>query len=378
MQQDTAQFIGSGIYRGSSYGPWHPLRIPRVPTVIDLARALGWLPPGRYVTSPRARPAALTAFHTPAYVAALMEAEARQEVSDEVRRRHGLGTPSNPVFPEMFRRPATAVGGSILAGELVAGGGAAFNPGGGTHHGFPDRAAGFCYFNDPVFAILSLRARGLRRVAYIDIDAHHPDGVAAAFDADPEVLLVSLHEAGRWPRTGAEGDRGDAGSQWNLPLVSGASDTDARAVLGEIVGPLVAAFRPEAVVLQCGADAVTEDPQSRLCWSNRVHLAALALLRPLAPRLVLLGGGGYNPWSVARCWTALWGALSGKELPDRLPPAASAVLSALRWDGQARVTVPPAEWTETLVDPPREAALLPETRAMLARATARLRAMAAA
>ena len=176
------------------HGAWHPLRIPRVSTVTDLARALGWLPPERFVQSPRAKPTALHAFHRPDYVAALVEAERTQSATAEVRERYALGTTANPVYPEMYRRPATAVGGSILAGELVAQGGIVYNPAGGTHHGMPGRANGFCYLNDPVFAILSLRRNGAKRVVYVDIDAHHCDGVEAAFADEPDVALVSVHE----------------------------------------------------------------------------------------------------------------------------------------------------------------------------------------
>jgi len=178
------RFIGSEIYRHSSYGAWHPLRVPRVSTVMDLSRALGWLPAERYVVSPRAKPAALYSFHTPAYVAALQAAEAAQAVSDDVRARHALDTPSNPIFPEMYRRPATSAGAALLAGELLRGGGIVYTPAGGTHHGMPDRANGFCYLNDPVLAIQSLRRNGALRVAYIDIDAHHADGVEHAFADD--------------------------------------------------------------------------------------------------------------------------------------------------------------------------------------------------
>ena len=144
---------------------------------MDLARALGWLPPDQYVNSPRAKPAALLGFHTARYIAALQAAEAAQVVSDKVREMHGLGTPSNPIFPEMYRRPATAAGASLVAGEMLAHGGVIYSPGGGTHHGLPDRANGFCFLNDPVLAIQSLRRNGARRVAYVDIDAHHADGV---------------------------------------------------------------------------------------------------------------------------------------------------------------------------------------------------------
>ena len=169
--------IGSEIYRYSSYGDWHPLRVPRVSTVLDLSRALGWLPAAQYINSPRAKPAALVGFHTAEYIAALVAAEADGEVTEEVRKRHALGTPSNPVFAEMYRRPATSAGAALLAGELLRGGGVIYSPGCGTHHALPDAANGFCYLNDPVLAIQSLRRNGAARVAYVDVDAHHCDVV---------------------------------------------------------------------------------------------------------------------------------------------------------------------------------------------------------
>lgn len=124
---------------------------------MDLSRAMGWLPPDQYVQSPRAKAAALSLWHDPDYLAALALAEQRQSVSAEVKARFGLGTTANPVFPEMWRRPATSAGASLLAGELLAHGGVIYSPAGGTHHGMPARANGFCYLNDPVLAILSLR-----------------------------------------------------------------------------------------------------------------------------------------------------------------------------------------------------------------------------
>lgn len=369
------RFLGSEIYRGSSYGPWHPLRIPRVSTVMDLCRALGWLPAGTFLTSPTAKPATLTAFHTEDYVKALVSAEQSQSVSDYVEARHGLGTPANPVFAEMYRRPATAVGASLLAGELLAKGGEVFSPAGGTHHGFPDRANGFCYLNDPVFAIQSLRRNGARRVAYVDIDAHHPDGVEAAFARDSDVLMISIHEENRWPRTGALEDRG-LGQVWNLPVPKGFHDSDMDLLIDELVLPRLSDFRPDAIVLQCGADAVLEDPQSRLALSNRAHLGVVAAIRGMAPRFLVLGGGGYNPWSVGRLWTAVWGELSGQEMPDTLPDAARRVLSALDWPGQRRVKVPPDSWITTLVDPPRSGPISTEVRARLSILKKRARASA--
>ena len=373
-ERHSARFIGSEIYRGSSYGGAHPLRIPRVSTVIDLCRAMGWLPAGRYLTSPRAKPVALTAWHTPTYVSALQLAEQSQTVSQETRLRHNLGTLSNPVYPEVFRRPATAVGGSIMAGTLLKEGGRIYNPGGGTHHGMPDRANGFCYLNDPVLGMLSLRHAGVQRIAYVDIDAHHCDGVVAAFADDPEVLILSTHEERRWPFTGALDDRG-AGNVWNMPLPRGAHDGDMARVRDELILPRVADHRPEAIVLQCGADAVEEDPLSRLSMSNNAHRAILRGLMPLAPRLMVLGGGGYNPWSVGRLWTGIWATVAEEELPDRLPVEAERVLRALSFDHRRLGRNPPEAWFTTLVDTPREGQPSDVVKDRLARLSGRARSV---
>ncbi|MDE3120788.1 MAG: acetoin utilization protein AcuC [Paracoccaceae bacterium] len=364
-------FIGSDIYRRSSYGDWHPLRVPRVSTVIDLARAMGWLATGQYRSSPRAKPAALALWHTPDYVAALQRAEAEGAVSPEVRDRHGLGTTANPIFPEMFRRPATSAGAAMLAADLVRDGGVVYTPAGGTHHGLRDRANGFCYLNDPVLCILTLRRLGIGRVAYVDIDAHHCDGVEAAFAGDPSVLMVSVHEERRWPFTGALEDDG-GGNCFNLPVPRGFNDTEMRAALHELILPRVVAHRPEAIVLQCGADALDEDPLSRLALSNNAHREVVTALRPLSPRMIVTGGGGYNAWSVGRCWAGVWAALAGHEIPDRLPAPAEAVLRALSGRGYERGRAPVAEALfTTLADPPREGPLRAEVRDRLLRLAAR-------
>lgn len=338
-------FIGARIYRGSSYGPRHPLSIPRVPTVTDLCRSLGWLTGTQYRTSPCAKPSALTAFHTPRYIAALQRAEATQRPDPD----HDLGTLSNPVFPEVYRRPATAAGGGLLAAEHVRNGGAAYNPGGGTHHGLPDRANGFCYINEPVLTIRHLLHMGLKRIAYVDIDAHHCDGVAVGFHGSDQVRMISVHEDRRWPFTGALDD--DAGgAAINIPVPRGFNDTEFDLILNEIILPAVARQNPDAIYLQCGADAVVEDPLSRLALSNRCHLSAIRALRPMSPRLIVSGGGGYNPWSVGRAWTCVWATLAGYEIPDRLPPEASAILRALRWSRKAH---PSEDMLTTLLDLPR-------------------------
>ncbi len=367
---DQPVFIGHDIYRGSTYGSWHPLAIPRVSTVIDLSRALGILPDTRYLRSPRATPAALSAWHDPGYVTAVQRAEKDGRVSDDVRTRYQLGTHANPVFPEMFRRPATAAGGSMLAGELLKNRGIVYSPAGGTHHGMPDRANGFCYFNDPVLGILSLRHHGIRRIAYIDIDAHHADGVEYAFADDPDVLLISVHEERRWPFTGALSDRG-VGQVWNFPVPRGFNDSEMAMIRDELILPVTEAFTPEAIVLQCGADAVEEDPLSRLSLSNNAHWGVVRSVKELSSRLLVLGGGGYNPWSVGRLWTGVWATLSAAEIPDRLPPDAEAVLRSLTWSGRRAGREPPEHWFTSLADTPRRGPVREAVRERLTALTRR-------
>ncbi len=351
-------FVGSEIYRASSYGGAHPLRVPRVSTVMDLCRAMGWFDAGQVRTSPRAKPAALHLWHDADYIAALQQAEDDGVVSDAVRVRYGLGTVANPVFAQMFRRPATSAGGTMLAAELVRDGGVVHVPGGGTHHGLRGRANGFCYLNDPVLGMLVLRRAGIRRIAYVDIDAHHPDGVETAFHGDPDMLMISVHEERRWPFTGTLGETA-GGTAFNLPVPRGFNDTEMQMVLDRLILPKLKAFRPEAIVLQCGADAVEEDPLSRLCLSNNAHWRAVAALQPLSPRFIVLGGGGYNPWSVARLWTGVWATLNGIDIPGRLPPAAETVLRGLAWTGHSRGRNPPEHWFTTLRDAPRDGAVRP-------------------
>ncbi len=357
-------FIGSKIYRGSSYGRLHPLRVPRVSTVIDLSRSLGWLPETQYRTSPRAKPKALWEFHTPAYISALARAERRGQVSDEERAQFDLGSHSNPVFGEMFRRPATGVGGVMLAAELLKDGGIVHVPGGGTHHGMPDRANGFCYLNDPVFAIKALQHHGASRIAYVDIDAHHPDGVEFGFSGDRSVRMISVHEENRWPFTGRIDDTAQ-GSAYNLPVMRGFNDSEMRVALQELIVPLIENFEPDAIVVQCGSDAIEEDPLSRLSLSNNAHAEVVGTLMPMATRLMVLGGGGYNPWSVGRCWTRIWGTLNGFDTPDILSDESARVLRALKFEGNSRGRNPPEHWFATLVDRPNEGFVRNEIRARI-------------
>jgi acetoin utilization protein AcuC len=347
----TALYVGSEIYRNSSYGPKHPLAVPRVSVCTDLCRALGWLPDDLYRDAPIATEAQLTRFHDPDYIAALRQAERDQSVSDAVRSRFRIGADGNPVYKEVYRRPAISAGGVILAAQLALDDTHVHCPGGGTHHGRPNRASGFCFLNDPVLGLLHWLDHGLDNVVYLDIDAHHGDGVQDAFHDDPRVFTISLHEANRWPFTGPAHDRA-GGAARNFPLPAGCNDSEFAAVMSHAVLPLIERLRPQAIMLQAGADALLEDPLAKLSLSNNSHRAVVQAVMALTPRLVVLGGGGYNPWTVGRCWALIWGTLTNQPIPDRLPPPAEAVLRGLHFD-RAAGRNPPDHWFTSLLDAPR-------------------------
>lgn len=370
MEGRPAVFIGHDVYRRAAYGTLHPLAIPRVEIVGDLCRALDWFGPGEYERSPRADEDQLAAFHDRKYIDALRRSDLSGRVEAELRERHGLGTMENPVFPGVFERASTSVGGSIHAARLALGGRIAFHPAGGTHHGRPSRASGFCFFNDPAFALLTLLEAGLDRVLYVDLDAHHCDAVQDAFASEARVRTVSIHEAGRWPYTGAFED--DAGGRaLNLPVPRGFHDDELQMLMRAVVLPFAGAFEPQAVVVTCGADAIAGDPLARMALSNTALWRAVRSLVDLTQVAVVLGGGGYNPWTLARYWTGLWATLSGRRIPQRLPFAARERLETLSCALVDDEDVRP-EWVESLADPPRPAmAVRDEVLALRRSASAR-------
>lgn len=353
MPPRPAAFVGHDVYRRAAYGTLHPLAIARVETVEDLCRAMDWFAPGEYESSPRATEQELAAFHDPAYVAALKDCSAAGRVPAEIRERHGIGTMENPLFAGVFERASTSVGGSIRAARIALQGRTAFHPAGGTHHGRPARASGFCFFNDPAFALLTLLDAGIERVAYVDLDAHHCDAIQDGFGHDARVRIVSIHEAGRWPHSGALAD--DAGGRaLNLPVPRGFHDAELGLLMQDAVLPFVASFRPEAVVITCGADALEGDPLAKMSLTNRALWDAAESLAHLTRVAVVLGGGGYNPWTLARYWTGLWARLSGRPLPRPLPARAQDILKALSSPLVDEEDMRP-QWLETLEDPPTPA-----------------------
>jgi acetoin utilization protein AcuC len=256
----------------------------------------------------------LELFHTSRYVDFVREMSALG---------HGfLDNGDTPAFPGVYEAAATVVGGTIAALDRIMTGAArrAFIPIGGLHHARRDAAAGFCVFNDCGIAIeRARRDYGVERIAYVDIDAHHGDGVFYGFEDDPAVIFADMHEDGRYlyPGTGRrdETGRGEAaGTKLNIPLPPGAGDTEFFAAWDEIEAHLER-YEPGLYLLQCGADSLAGDPITHLELSVEAHAYAATRLRALAERttsgrLLAMGGGGYNRNNLARCWTRVVESLS--------------------------------------------------------------------
>jgi acetoin utilization protein AcuC len=359
-----ALFVGNDVYRRAAFGKNHPLSIARVEKVRELCDVLNWFEPNQYRASPVASEEQLLQYHSPDYVNALKAADRDGHVSRSDRVRYGFGTMENPLFSGVFERASSAVGGSIHAANLAADGRVVFHPAGGTHHAWPDKARGFCYFNDPVFAVLQFLELGLQRVLYVDLDAHHGDGVQHAFDSDPRVRTLSMHEAGRWPNTGELTDTGSNGFACNIPVPSQLGDAELARISAELLIPYAQAFEPEAIVFTCGADACESDPLSSMALSNSAQWLVVKELANRAPAVVVLGGGGYNPWTLIRYWAGLWATLAGKVMPESFDAKASAVFDGLECDLIDDDEIDP-EWTRQLADPAQSKSVRPEIQTLI-------------
>lgn len=333
----AAVFIGADHYRRHSYGANHPLSIPRVSLTFDLINTYGAFTPAEYRVGRVATMDELCWFHRREYVEALQRCEALGRVRDEERQRFNLGNLENPWFPGFFRTPALATGSSIQGAEAVLHGQRAFSPAGGMHHAMPARAQGFCYFNDAALAVMRLRRAG-KRVLYLDIDAHHGDGVEFAFADDADAFTFSLHmDTGyAYPfKGGGIDDRGTAGGAHaclNVPLPRATHDAEYRLVFETLWPQVLRQFRPDAVVLQAGTDILFPDPLGKFRISTNLFLHVVAQVIADSPALLVIGGGGYHPLALARCWTGVWALLSGRELPIEIPAGGTALLRAVGWD----------------------------------------------
>jgi acetoin utilization protein AcuC len=324
---DSVAVVWDDALLGYTMGGDHPLHPVRLDLTMRLADTLGVFGSDR-VELLRPAPAdvgLLTLVHDPAYLEAVRRAPADPGVG------HGLGTPDNPIFEGMFDAAALITGGSVLAAQRVHSGTSqhAVNISGGLHHAMRGAASGFCVFNDAAVAIAWLLGQGYERIAYVDVDVHHGDGVQAAFYDDPRVLTVSVHQTPLtlFPGTGFPEETGDPdeaiGSAVNLALPNGTDDSGWLRAFDAVVPGVLRAFAPQILVTQCGCDAHHEDPLADLALTVDGQRAGYKLLHDLAHELcdgrwVALGGGGYG---LVRCVPRAWTHLLAEAGGDPIDPA---------------------------------------------------------
>jgi len=327
----------------------HPMRPVRLRYTYVLLREYGAFDhPEAVLLDPRsATDEELAWLHTSEYVAAVKALGSGSAGGIDGARFGFSGQGDNPVYPKMFEAAALSTGGSLLAAEMVASGevAAAFNISGGLHHAAAGHASGFCVFNDPALAVHYFLNQG-KRVAYVDIDAHHGDGVQEAFYNDDRVLTISVHESGQWlfPGTGSVAELGEGagrGYSVNLPLYPYTSDDDYVEAFGQVVPPLIRAFAPDVLVTQLGIDSYHTDPLTHLQVTTEGYIEAVRQLAGLGLPWLALGGGGYDVNAVARAWTLAYGVMLDAEWPNQLPTAFSQEHGSGSLRDQLRPEIPP-------------------------------------
>ncbi|MCI4361307.1 MAG: acetoin utilization protein AcuC [Thermoplasmata archaeon] len=334
MPDPRVTIVADPRFRDYDFGPGHPWDAQSRWLAVRLLEAWehdGRLPgPLRWIRNvPPAEDEVLRRFHSSGHLARVRSAD-RQGAGELLDRG------DTPSFPGCYAAAARVVEGTCEALEAVLAGTTrrAFQPAGGLHHGASDAASGFCIFNDLAVAIATARARPLRRVAYLDIDVHHGDGVMYGFYSDGGLLDIDFHETGKvlFPGTGEieETGRGDgAGLKVNVPLPPGAGDEAFLPLFRRIVPELIRSYRPELIVLQCGVDAHDGDRLGHLRYSHAAYREAIATLMMLAEevaggRLLVTGGGGYTASNVsvvlANAGAALAGPTGAGSIDGALPP----------------------------------------------------------
>jgi len=329
-----------GLY---DYGPGHPFKIKRLRLCYELLEAYGifnnpdvW-PDVRIVEPSPAEKKDLLSFHSEEYIKTLERANVTP--NDPSAYPYGIGFGDNPAFRGVYDWSLLYTGASVQAARMVCAGdtGAAFNIAGGLHHAMPQRASGFCYINDPAVAIFSLLKQG-KRVAYIDIDAHHGDGVQHAFYHTDKVLTISLHESGEFlfPGTGFVEETGEGegtGYSVNLPFYPGTGDNVFVWGFDQVVPPLIEAYKPDILVTQLGVDSMATDPLAHLMLTTEGYCTMVKKMRSFGIPWIALGGGGYNIANVARAWTLAFGILCGIEIPDNIPDVSCGMLRKYGFEG---------------------------------------------
>jgi acetoin utilization protein AcuC len=318
-----AVFMNSRRLGEFSFSPEHPFKPERIRNTRAMCEEKGLFsdPAVRIVDIEKAEEGVLERFHTEEYIRVLKRAGKGNEIDLDMLH-YGVGSAENPVFKGLYEFVTLTATTSLQAARLVMNGGAesAFNPCGGFHHAHADRASGFCYVNDVVIAIDELKSGG-KRVAYVDIDAHHGDAVQEKFYHDPGVLTISIHESGKtlFPWGGFERELGEGagrGFNINIPLEPGTDDDVFLELFRSIIMEALVIFEPEIIVGQFGTDMLATDPLTHLHLTNNGYIEAIKMLHAKFPRIVALGGGGYNMNDVVRGWTLLWLELAGLKLDE--------------------------------------------------------------
>lgn len=325
-------FVYTDRYFEYDYGLSHPLKIERLKLTFELCNAYGLfrLPQAALIEACPATETEVLRFHTAEYVEVLKEANGG---SFHRLYPHGLGPGDNPIFPGVWNWSLLHTGASLQCADLISENKAriAFNIAGGLHHALADRASGFCYVNDPVLLIGRFLDQG-RRVMYVDIDAHHGDGVQWAFYQDPRVLTVSFHQDGStlFPGTGRVMEMGKGeglGYSVNVPMHPGTDDGVFLEGFHAVVPRLLDTFRPHVVVTQLGVDTFWNDPLADLELTTNGFCEVVSFVTQHAPAWVALGGGGYVIGNVARAWTLAWAMMNDIHLPDEVPESMVGPLS---------------------------------------------------
>jgi len=322
----------------------HVLQPNRLQLTYELLQSYGAFNDSLLVAPRMADEEELLSFHTQDYVAAV-KSLSRGESRFNPANYNFFEEGDNPPYEGMYEVATMAVGASLVAAELVASGqvDVAFNISGGLHHAAPNHASGFCVFNDVVIAILSLVRRGLR-VVYVDIDAHHADGVQNAFYESERVLNISLHEWGRYlfPGTGGVNEIGKGvgtGYTVNLPFFPYTDDQVYLWAFTEIVPPLVQRFEPDILVTQLGCDTHYLDPLTHFMLTTEGYTTVVKELKRLAPKWIALGGGGYEMGVVASAWTLAYGVMAEHDWPDEIPAAFQQRYGLKRLRDEAGLTI---------------------------------------
>ncbi len=322
IKSDTKSILMySDKFNDFKFSPGHPFSSARSSLVFKLLERynLTNLPNTQILEPEPLEKETLLAFHDQKYIYYLEMASQGAFIPKMLE--YGLGTGDNPIIKGLLEYSLLASGATIMGVDILHNHpnvNLVFSPTGGFHHGGPDFAGGFCYVNDIVLGIKYLLQKGLRTL-YIDIDAHHGDGVQFAFYDDPRVLNISIHESGRtlfpW-NSGFENELGEGagyGYNINIPLSPGTEDTIYKEAFKRVAIPLAESFKADVCVASIGVDTMYTDPLSHLSLTNNVYVDTILEIRKMSPKLMMLGAGGYNSDNIARDWTLAWAALHDAE-----------------------------------------------------------------